>query len=269
LVKDLVQRVPLPVLVWLRFALHMALACAIILGIPRYRKFARSSAPRRQFLRSTLLLITTTSFFLGLQFLPVADMVILTQAAPLMVLVLSVLLLRETVGPRRWLGVAAGFAGVLIVLKPGFGFEAASLFGIASAVIYALYQIMTRSLAAVDHVLTTFFYTSAAGTLLAFPFAVVEWQTPSGSDALLILLPGLVAGAGHLLLITAFARSEASLVAPFFYSAILWAVLFGWIWFGDVPDALTLAGATLIVGAGLYVWQRERERFKSRGQTGR
>ncbi len=259
LVKELVQRYPAPQLIWMRFLVNMAMAAVIVLGVPRNRRFVRSVRPGRQFLRSALLMTTTTTFFFGLRYLPVADMVILTQAAPLLVVIFAVLMLGERAGPRRWLGVAIGFVGVVIVLKPGFGFVWASLFGLASAVIYAIYQVMTRSLSAADHPTTTFFYTATAGTLLAAPFGLALWQTPTLPDALLICLPGLIGGAGHLLLIVAFSRSEASLLAPFFYSSIVWGTIFGWIFFGDIPDAATVAGAILIVGAGLYVWHRERK----------
>ena len=267
LVKDLVQRNPPPVLIWLRFLVHMLVAAAIMLAVPRFRPFIRTKAPVRQLVRSALLLMTTTTFFFGLMYLKLADLVILTQAAPLMVVALSVVLLGEKVGPRRWLGVLVGFAGVVIILKPGFGFEWASLFGIASAVIYAVYQIMTRSLSGADHTMTTFFYTASVGAVVMAAVAPFFWQTPALNDALLFLLPGIFGGSGHLLLIMAFARSEASLLAPYFYTVIVWATLLGWAVFGEVPDIFTFAGAGLIVAAGFYVWHRERRMMKLRGQV--
>jgi drug/metabolite transporter (DMT)-like permease len=267
LVKDLVQRTPPPQLIWLRFLVHMLAAAAIVLAVPRLRPFVRSKAPGRQLLRSALLLTTTTTFFFGLKYVKLADLVILTQAAPLMVVALSVLILGERVGPRRWLGVIVGFAGVLIILKPGFGFQWASLFGLASAIIYAVYQIMTRSLSVADHTMTTFFYTASVGTVVMAAVAPFFWQTPTLADAVLICLPGLIGAFGHLLLIMAFARSEASLLAPYFYTAIVWATAMGWVFFGEIPDLFTFAGAGLIVAAGLYVWHRERRIAKIRGQV--
>jgi drug/metabolite transporter (DMT)-like permease len=267
LVKDLVRRNPAPQLIWMRFFVHMLVAAAIMLAVPRFRPLIRSTAPGRQLLRSALLLTTTTTFFFGLKYVKLADLVILTQAAPLIVVALSVVLLRERVGPRRWLGVIVGFLGVLIILKPGFGFEWASLFGIASAIIYALYQIMTRSLSVADHTMTTFFYTASVGSVVMAAVAPFVWQTPTVTDALLICLPGALGGLGHLLLIMAFARSEASLLAPYFYTAIVWAVVFGWLFFAEVPDLYTFIGAGLIVAAGLYVWHRERSIVKMRGQV--
>ncbi len=267
LVKYLVQRNPAPVLIWLRFLVHMVVAAGIMLAVPRLRHLVRSKAPARQLLRSALLLSTTSSFFFGLKYLKFADLVVLNQAAPLIVVVLSVFFLGEKVGPRRWLGVLVGFAGVLIVLKPGFGFEWASLFGIASAIIYAVYQIMTRSLSLADHTMTTFFYTASVGSVVMAAAAPFFWQTPIWSDAILACLPGIFGGFGHLLLIMAFARSEASLLAPYFYTVIIWATLLGWALFGEVPDVATFVGAGLIVTAGFYVWHRERRLMKIRGQV--
>jgi drug/metabolite transporter (DMT)-like permease len=238
-----------------------------MVAVPRFRPYMRSKAPARQLVRSALLLCTTTTFFIGLKFLKLADLVILTQAAPLIVVALSVVMLGEKVGPRRWLGVIVGFTGVVIILKPGFGFEWASLFGLASALIYAIYQIMTRSLSSADHTMTTFFYTASVGAVVMAAVAPFFWETPTLLDAFLICLPGIIGGGGHLLLIMAFARSEASLLAPYFYTAILWATLFGWVFFNEVPDVFTFVGAGLIVTAGLYVWHRERRLAKMRGQV--
>lgn len=267
LVKYLVQRNPPTLLIWMRFLVHMAVAAAIMAAVPRFRPFMRSKAPVRQLVRSALLLTTTTTFFFGLMYLKLADIVILTQAAPLIVVALSVVMLGEKVGPRRWFGVIVGFAGVVIILKPGFGFEWASLFGLASALIYAVYQIMTRSLSGADHTMTTFFYTASVGAVVMAAVAPFFWQTPTLADALLICVPGIIGGTGHLLLIMAFARSEASLLAPYFYSGIVWATLFGYVIFDEVPDLFTFIGAGLIVSAGLYIWHRERRLAKIRGQV--
>ena len=267
LVKGLVQRNPAPVLIWMRFLVHMLVAAGIMLAVPRYRPYMRTKAPVRQLVRSALLLCTTTTFFFGLRFLKLADLTILTQAAPLIVVALSVLLLGEKVGPRRWFGVLVGFAGLIIILKPGFGFQWASLFGLASALIYAIYQIMTRSLSRSEHTMTTFFYTASVGAVAMAAVAPFFWQTPTLVDAILICVPGIVGGTGHLLLIMAFARSEASLLAPYFYTAILWATILGWAIFDEVPDVFTFVGAGLIVTAGLYVWHRERRIAKIRGQV--
>ncbi len=267
LVKYLIKHNSAAQIIWLRFLLNMLMAAAIVLGVPRYRRYARTQALSRQLLRSALLLTTTSCFFLGLRYLKLADLVILNQASPLIVVSLSVLLLGEKVGPRRWIGVAIGFTGVIVILKPGFGFEWASLFGMASASIYAVYQIMTRALATRDHTMTTFFYTAIVGAVVGAPIAFAFWEWPSALDLALMCLPGLIGGAGHLLLVMAFARSEASLLAPYFYSAIVLAVLMGWAFFGEIPDAFSFLGAGLIAASGLYVWHRERQIAKRRGQV--
>ncbi|MGH7002357.1 MAG: DMT family transporter [Alphaproteobacteria bacterium] len=267
LVKYLIKTNSAPQIIWFRFLLNMGLAAAIMLAVPRFRPHVRSNALGRQLLRSALLLTTTSAFFFGLRYLKLADLVILNQAAPLIVVVLSVVLLGEKVGPRRWLGVGIGFVGVVIILKPGFGFQWASLLGLTAALIYAVYQIMTRALSTRDHTMTTFFYTAMVGAVAMAPVAIVFWRWPSPLDFLLMCLPGLVGGIGHLLLIMAFARSEASLLAPYFYGAIVLATAMGWIFFGEVPDAFSFLGAGLIAAAGLYIWHRERQIAKRRGQV--
>ena len=266
LVKYLVKHNPAPQIIWLRCLFNFLMAAVIVLSVPRLRVYARTNALGVQLARSLLLLCTTSCFFFGLRYLKLADLVILNQAAPLMVVALSVFFLGEKVGPRRWIGVAFGFAGVVIILKPGFGFEWASLFGIGSASIYAVYQIMTRALSTRDHTMTTFFYTAIVGTVLGAPFAIYFWEWPSPFHFFLMCLPGFIGGVGHLLLVMAFARSEASLLAPYFYSAIVLAVIMGWIFFGEIPDAFSFLGAALIAASGLYVWHRERVVAKRRGQ---
>jgi len=266
LVKYLITHNSAPQIIWLRFLTNFLMAAAIVLGVPRLRGYVRTKALGVQLVRSLLLVATTSCFFFGLRYLKLADLVILNQAAPLMVVALSVLFLGEKVGPRRWLGVAFGFAGVLIILKPGFGFEWASLFGIGSATIYSVYQIMTRALSTRDHTMTTFFYTAIVGAVLGAPFAIYFWEWPSPLHFALMCLPGFIGGVGHLLLVMAFARSEASLLAPYFYSAIVLAVVTGWIFFGEIPDTFSFVGAALIAAAGLYVWHRERVAGKRRGQ---
>jgi drug/metabolite transporter (DMT)-like permease len=267
LVKVVIRHHAAAQIVWLRFLVHALLVSGLMLAVPRLRVRMRSHAPARQLLRSGLLLATTSCFFLALRYLKLADVAILTQASPIFIVAMAALLLRERVGPQRWLGVVAGLIGVIVIVKPGFGFQWASLLGIAAALIYAAYHIMTRSLAGADHTMTTFFYTPMVGAVLAAPFALVTWQWPGGQDLALMCLPGIVGGTGHLLLIMAFARSEASLLAPFFYITIVLAVGTGWAVFDEVPDASTFAGAGLIAAAGLYVWHRERKAAKSRGQV--
>lgn len=115
--------------------------------------------------------------------------------------------------------------------------------------------------------MTTFFYTASVGAVLGVLTVPFFWQTPTLVDGLLFLLPGIFGGLGHLLLIMAFARSEASLLAPYFYTVIIWATILGWAVFGEVPDIFTFIGAGLIVAAGFYVWHRERRIAKLRGQV--
>jgi drug/metabolite transporter (DMT)-like permease len=258
-VKYLAQSYPPPMIVWARYAGATLLILPYFLATPRTRALMRPRSPGRQFFRSALLFGSTSTFFLALAMIPLADAVTLMFVTPLMVCALAGLILGERVGPRRWAGVLIGFVGVAIVLRPGFGFAWAYLLPLASALFYAIYQVMTRAMSATENTTTTFFYTAAVGAALATLYLPFFGRWPmNGIDAALMLLAGACGGFGHLLVIVAFSRSEASLVSQFSYTGLVWATLFGWIAFGALPDEWTYAGAAVIVGAGLYVWHRER-----------
>jgi drug/metabolite transporter (DMT)-like permease len=186
-------------------------------------------------------------------------------ASPLLTVALAALWLRERVGWRRWLGVAIGLVGVLVVLRPSFlsGGEPphwAMVLPLGTAATFAVYQILTRRLAAVDDARTTILHTGFAAMLvtsLAQPFV---WVWPSAWGWLAFALLGALGGAGHYLLVLAYARAPASLLAPMTYTQLLWAGLASLFVFGDVPDAWTLAGAAVIAAGGLLVAIPERPR---------
>ena len=266
-VKYLAQRYPVPMIVWARYAGAMLLILPFFLATPRGRTLLRARNPGRQWFRSALLFGSTSTFFFALALIPLADAVTLMFVTPLLVCALAGLVLGEKVGPRRWAGVLVGFIGVALVLRPGFGFAWAYLLPLAAALFYAIYQVMTRAMSATESTWTTFFYTALVGALLASLYLPFYGRLPDTVlDGALMLLAGACGGFGHLLVIFAFARSEASLVSQFSYTGLLWATLFGWIVFGALPDHWTYAGAAVIIGAGLYVWHRERLAARRRGR---
>ena len=266
-VKYLAQRYPVPMIVWARYAGAMLLILPFFLATPRGRTLLRARNPGRQWFRSALLFGSTSTFFFALALIPLADAVTLMFVTPLLVCALAGLVLGEKVGPRRWAGVLVGFVGVALVLRPGFGFAWAYLLPLAAALFYAIYQVMTRAMSATESTWTTFFYTALVGALLASLYLPFYGRLPDTVlDGALMLLAGACGGFGHLLVIFAFARSEASLVSQFSYTGLLWATLFGWIVFGALPDHWTYAGAAVIIGAGLYVWHRERLAARRRGR---
>lgn len=251
---------PVIEVVWARYFFHLILI--VVLFPRRAPRLLESERKPLQVLRSIFVLCATVSACTALKFLPLADMVSITFLAPLIVTGLSVVVLGETVGWRRWSAVLVGFAGVFIILRPGFGaFHPALLLPLAVAFFYACYQVTTRLIRGAAPPLNSLFYTALVGAVVmtaTLPFAF-RMPTP-GHWAMLVAL-GFLGGLGHFLVIRAFERAEVSLIAPFAYTELIWATVAGLIVFGDFPDAFTIAGAVVIAGSGIYVLARERKRM--------
>ena len=183
--------------------------------------------------------------------------------SPLLVTILSIPLLGEIVGARRWAAVGVGMLGMLIVVRPGMGgFQPAALFGVAGAFCWALALIITRKIAISDAPQTTVLWSAAIGTAVLsawLPFVAV-WPTPK--QLLLSLILGVLASGGQWLIILAHRLAPASLLAPFFYGQLLWVTGLGFAVFGNLPDSWTLTGAGIIIASGLYTAHRERARSK-------
>ncbi|SMF40613.1 Permease of the drug/metabolite transporter (DMT) superfamily [Tistlia consotensis] len=257
--KYLSQDYAVPQIVWARYLFHVLLVCLVLNR--RLPRLARSGRLGLQLLRSLLLVATTGCFFLALSLMPLANASAIMLVAPLVVTGLSVPLLGEPVGVRRWCAVVVGFVGALIVLKPGVGvFEWASLLPLLTACIYALYQIVTRLLAQRDSPLTTTLYTGVVGALLSSAVVPWFWQSPDAAGWALMAAVGLIGTASQFCLIKAFQNAPAAVVSPFGYSNMVWAILYGLVLFGDFPGPSTLIGAGVLIGSGLYVWHRERRR---------
>jgi drug/metabolite transporter (DMT)-like permease len=182
---------------------------------------------------------------------------------PILVTALSVPLLKEHVGLRRWIGVGIGFLGALVVVRPWQGGTEMFLWGaillLVAALLNANYQIITRKVRLYDEPMTSLFYTAMAGAVATTLIVPWYWQAPAPTDWLLLVSTGLAGGVGHLCLIQALRFAPASVVAPFSYSSLIWAALFGWLFFAEWPDAGTWLGAALIIGGGLYIFHRESQ----------
>ena len=248
---------PVPEIVWARFAFHLVLIMALF---PRRISTLLVSTRRgMQVLRSTLMLGATVCMYFAVSVMPLADAVSIGFITPLLVVGLSVVILKEQVGIRRWSAVMAGFVGMLIIIRPGAGaLQWAALLPIAMAVFYAFYLIVTRLVRESADPLNALFYTALVGALAASLVVPFHWRTPTPVDVLLMAGTGLFGAIGHYALIKAYEVVEVSVVAPFAYSELIWATLVGYLAFGDFPDAWTFAGAAVIIGAGLYVLHRER-----------
>lgn len=221
-----------------------------------------------QVVRGLLLIVSTGFNFVALGYLQLAQTSSIAFSNPLWVCALSPLLLGERVGPRRWFAVMIGFVGVLLIIRPGTdGFHWAMLLSLVSALSTALYQIATRKVGAEDRALTSLFYASLVGSLAAVPLAPLGWVMPDIGQWGLLALMGFYGMFGHFMLTQAHRMAPAPVLAPFVYVQIIWMTLIGFVLFGDVPDAMTVAGASVVVASGLYVFYRERRVRKPSGGT--
>ncbi len=215
---------------------------------------------REHLLRSSLMIVGTFLFVTGLRFLPIADAIAIAFAGPLFITVLATPMLGETVGWRRWLGVCIGFLGVLIICKPGGEvFQWASLFPLTASLAGAFRDILTRKMSVSETSESLLFYSTVAillSGLGSFPF--VEWHPVATGDWLLFLFTGILVGGAHFLMIEAFRNCEAALVAPFKYTSVIWAFVFGYLFFGDIPEITTLFGGFIVILSGIYILQREK-----------
>jgi len=254
--KHLVASHPVVQVVWGRYLFHLLFAAAI-LG-PRLVLVARTANLRLQLLRSLFMLGASGFYFAGVRTLPLAEANAIAFTTPILVALLAQPVLGERVGARRWLGVAGGFLGALIVIRPGSGvMDLAAGFLLASAFCNACYHIATRQLGGRDDPVTTLFYAAVVGTAGASAALPVVWQPLETGDWLLLALLGGFACAGHFTIIKAYQAAPAPVVAPFNYAILIWTVVFGYVVFGDLPGPWTVLGALVIVASGLYILRRE------------
>lgn len=256
-VKYLVNHYPTVQVIWARYFFHLVLLCLVFAR--RIPALIQTANLGLQLGRSVLLLATTALFFTGLRFVPLAESSAIMMVTPLIVTALSMPLLREPVGPRRWLGVAIGFAGALVIIRPtGDVVQLAALFPLAAAASYAFYQISTRYLGNSDPVLTTLLYSAASGAVIASLAVPFFWVPPTALDWMLMGYAGLCGGFGHFALIKAFTSAPAAAVTPFTYSNIVWATGYGIFLYGEFPDPWTIVGAAIVAASGLYIFFREQ-----------
>ena len=256
--KHLVQNYPPIQVIWARY-LSQTVVSFILLSPVLYR-ILRTKNFKLQILRSALLFTATVCFFTSLKTLKLADVNAIFQVSPIFVTILSVLVLKETVGHRRWLGVAFGLIGALLIIGPGTGvFSYAVILPIISALSYAAYVISTRYLSQDESPLTSFVYTALLGSIAASVLVVPSWTPIESSDLFVFSVFGLLGATGHFLLIHAYRISEASFLAPFNYIGILYGSLWGFYFFNEVPSLITIFGGLIIVSSGIYIWLREQK----------
>jgi drug/metabolite transporter (DMT)-like permease len=259
--KWLVQTLPVLQVVWLRFLFHAVFSTALL--APKFGAgMLRPRRPKLQFVRAMFMPVMTGLNFWALQYLQLAETGAIQFSVPIIIALIAAPLLGERMGRARWAAIGVGFLGVLIIVRPGMqGFHPALLLSIINAVLYALFNLMTRQLAAHDSPETTQFFSSVGATLVITPFALAAWQAPPGAlQWVILVLIGISGGLGHYLLALAHRYAPASVLAPFLYQQIVWMVLLGYLVFGDVPDAAVAVGAAIVIASGLYLLWRERKR---------
>ncbi|MBP0462524.1 DMT family transporter [Roseomonas sp. PWR1] len=264
IIKLMTASFAVPQVMWARF-LFGFVTVALVLRIVTGHFPWRSRAPGAQTLRSLILAACNWLFTTALVHIPLADATAVGFASPLLTVALAALWLRERVGWRRWAGVAIGLVGVLVLLRPPFLFAGepvhwAMLLPLGTAALFAVYQILTRKLAAIDDPRTTILHTSFAAAIVTSAALPFDWTWPSAGGWGALVLLGILGGAGHGLLVMAFARAPASLLAPMSYTQMIWAVLASVLVFSDVPDAITLAGMVVIAAGGVLVALPDRTR---------
>ncbi len=257
--KYLAQWYPVPGIVWARYAANLAILLAWFAARGELRRI-RTARPGIQLARGLLLAGATFLYFTSLTVLPLAEAAAIGLVLPLFVAALAVPMLGERLDAARLVAILAGLAGALLIVRPGSSlFTLYALLPMAMALCNALYQILTRKVAGQEHPLTSLVWGAIVGAVLlsaALPFA---WKAPetAGHWALLGVI-GVLASVGHYLLIRAYDYAAATVLAPFTYSALLWAMLLGLAVFGNFPDGWSLAGMAVIVVAGLFVASRQR-----------
>jgi drug/metabolite transporter (DMT)-like permease len=226
----------------------------------------RSRRPFAHLGRYLLVLGLSFSFFWALSQMKLVDAVAITFAAPILITALSVPLLGEVVGWRRWAAIAFGFAGVLVMLRPGMGvFQWAALVVLASAIFYSLLMITTRALKSTESTASLIFYPQAGMSLTGIAIAPAVWTPPTAPDLLLFALAGTFGSVGILCLTHAFRLAPAAVVSPFEYTALIWATALGFLLWSELPDAITVAGAAIVSTSGLYILYRETAKARVSG----
>jgi drug/metabolite transporter (DMT)-like permease len=239
--KLLAGSLAIPQILWVRYVLFAALAL-LVLRRAGIGNVIRSKRPAQQAIRALVGIIEGGVFVLAFTYLPLADVHAIAAASPLIVIALSVPLLGEQVGPRRWIAVAIGFLGVLLIVRPGFAeVGPGHLIALAGAFLWGLYQILVRRVAAYDSSDTTWLWTALVGlaaTSLVGPFV---WRWPDAQGWALLVVIALLGAVAHLALIKALSVAEAGALQPYSYTLMVWAAVVGWAFFGSYRQILVTA----------------------------
>ena len=258
--KWLVGTMPVIMVVWLRFALHALIASALLFPL-RGASLLKTRYWRWHILRAVMFIVMTAMNFWALQYLQLTVTSSIFFTVPIIIALISATFLGERLDAGRWIAIVVGFAGVLVIVRPGSAeFHPAMLVSVGNAVLYAIFMLMTRRLAAYDSPETIQYIPAVGAAVLLAPFAIAAWEWPdTWLEWAVACLLGVLGGLGHYLLALAHRYASSAVIAPFVYQQVLYMALFGYVVFGDVPAPAVWAGAAVVVGSGLYLFHRERK----------
>jgi len=240
-------------LLFIKYIFTLLLSCSEAKRKRNY-KFWQSNNIKLQVLRSFFSIIESGCFVLAFRYLSLADVHSIGSLAPVIIVALSALILKEKVSPKTWIAIFVGFLGVLIILRPGLSiFDIKSLLPLMAAFFLGLYQVVTRKVSENDSTETSLFYTSLIGFIVMSILAFVYWQPLTLNSYVLFTGIGIFFSMGIYFQIIALSKARASIIQPFHYTLIFWAIILGYLVYDDLPDMSTVAGAIIIAASGIYV----------------
>ena len=256
--KHLIETLSAFQIVTVRFFFFALFAIVYAASRTERHSWFRSANPVLQISRSLLITAEICIFAVTIQHMGLAEMHTVFACFPLLITALSMPLLGEDVGWRRWLAVFAGFLGTLIIIRPGLGvFNPWSLAAFLAALMFALYNILTRKVSQRDSFETSLLYFGVVGFLGSLVFALFTWRQPDGMETVLLLTISVTAIIGHLCLIKALELAPAVILQPFNYFVLVWAIVLGYLLFGEILDPVSLLGAAIVVASGVFIARRE------------
>ncbi len=262
--KWLSTHIPLIEIVWLRFAIAAVIALIVVLPKTQMQEF-RNETFKIQFIRALMMIAMTVLNFAGLKYLQLAQANAILFSSPIIIALISSVFLKEKLSINIWIAILSGFFGVLVILDPfGTSFHPAMFFILGHATIFALFNLLTRKMAASSSPDVTIVYSTVLPTIILLPIVIPQWQTPTEwVDFVIFFITGLFGFFGHYLLANAYRFAKPTTISPFFYQQILYMIFLGWLIFGQIPQMNVLFGAVIVVSCGLYLLFKENGRDKN------
>jgi drug/metabolite transporter (DMT)-like permease len=246
-----------PQIMWGRYVAQL-MAMILIVGPAGILSCVRSKVPGLHVVRALLLFAANFAFMAALRYLPLTEANMVGFASPLLLTALTYPVLGEKVGISRWAAVIAGFVGVVIVLQPGTAvFHWAALLPLLMAICAAFYHVLTPIVARTEDPVISIYFLGIIGAFAMSLVVPLYWTQPDVLGWAMLFVIGVLGTIGHLLIVRAFGHAPASMLAPFFYVHLIWAVIYGWLIFGDLPGLATIIGGALIIVSGIYVYRTQ------------